>query len=134
MTASFILPPLPAPSSNPYVEIEELLVQLRTTIEDRYNRRVVALIVTTSAEDEARNMKVLRYAVQLLFINRTQTEHRLLELTCSDTATGFPVEVTVSVPPQPVGQATNLAELGELIQQALSHPATRMIINTYYKL
>ena len=134
MTTSFTLPDLPAPSSDRYVGIEDLLVQLRTTIEDRYNRKVVALIITNTAEDESGAMKVLRYAVQLLFINRKQTEHRLLELTCSDTANGFPVDVTVSMPPQTVGRAWGLAELSGLIQQALSHPATRMIINTYYNL
>ena len=96
--------PDPTESVNPdYVaqnEVEEVLAQVKTQVDTRYNDNIVVLNTKTSRFDDHQET-VLNYAVYLSFAGKNYYSDRLMELVSKNPGGGLPVEITAfSGPPE----------------------------------
>lgn len=134
---SFILEdpqPVSSDFTNRYLDVEKLLVQVRTQVESRYNQKILVFIITTSQRTAADKETLRRYALDLHFVNRNHFQYRLLELNC---ALDQPFSVEVIAPsesPQQMGTATSIQQLEPLIQAVFAAPSTRRTILINYNL
>ncbi|RZJ95113.1 MAG: hypothetical protein EOO60_01365 [Hymenobacter sp.] len=115
-------------AERPYREIENVLAQLRTQVESRYNQKIAVLLLTTSKFDADELPISHKYEVKLSFIYRHYTE-TVMELNCR-VGQGYPVEVCAFR--GVVGQATTRAELEKLIELVFLDQRTRNIILLNY--
>ena len=134
MSFSLDLPPVSPDLGNPYYDVEKTLVQVRTQVESRYNQKILVFIITTSQRDAADRETLLRYAVDLHFVNRSHSQYRLLELEC---ALDKPFAVKVIAPHEErkvMGVATSIPQLEQLIQAVFEAPSSRRTILINYML
>ena len=115
-------------TERPYREIENVLAQLRTQVESRYNQKIAVLLFTVNKLDANDLPTLHKYEVKLSFVYRNYAE-TIMELTCQ-VGQGYPVEVCAFR--EVVGQANNRAELEKLLEQVFLKPRTRNIILLNY--
>ena len=115
-------------SEKPYREIENVLTQMRSQVESRYNQKIAVLLITVQQDDSNNRPVQHRYAVKLSFVYRNYTAD-LLEVDCA-VGRGFPVEVSAFH--KSVGRAADKAELETLIEQVFLDVRTRNLILTHY--
>ncbi len=127
---------LPDPNEKPDREnvVEATLKNLKFTIEDKYNEKILVLITTSATFNDERE-NVLSYAIYLSFINRNKFSYRLFEVNCLNADGGLPVElIAFSGPSASFGKAHTKEEFELAIEKIFKDRRTRNIILSNYNM